>query len=82
VTEQLQVQLQFRPTTWADVSTGQTVYIDNYAGSRFPQANPRISGPYIVVSPAARTLALPTAPRNPQFMHYPDNLLTPTHPSS
>jgi hypothetical protein len=64
------------PATWADVSPGQTVYIDNYEGGRFPQANPRTSGPYVVVSTTRRLLrhANPSKHQAP-FMHYPGNLL-------
>jgi hypothetical protein len=55
------------PATWADVSPGQTVYIDNYEGGRFP---------YVVVSTTRRLLrhANPSKHQAP-FMHYPGNLL-------
>lgn len=65
-----------RKATWAEVSEGETVWIDNYQDGKYPQANPRISGPYTVISRHYRTLRTQWGwvPER-TFMHYPNNLL-------
>jgi hypothetical protein len=35
--------------TWDDVTIGDTVFIDNSQDGQFPQANPKIAGPFRVV---------------------------------
>lgn len=62
-----------RRIDWSKVQPGQQVYIDNFQAGQFPDANPRISGPYTVVDVEGRQLRQRVSGR--VFMHYPENLL-------
>lgn len=57
---------------WSDAHVGQTVYTDNYENGKFPHANPRIAGPFVVHNIALRLLKGSRG----AFIHYPDNLLS------
>jgi hypothetical protein len=73
----------YERVSWRDVKDGDTVWIDNFEHGKFPKADPKISGPYIVESVERRILRTTWnvkflgrgkgSPRS--FMHYPNNLL-------
>lgn len=65
-----------RKITWADVTVGDIVYIDNYQDGDFPRANPQVSGPYTVHHVGNRVLRTIGRRFDSSFMHYPNNLLT------
>jgi hypothetical protein len=66
---------KYKKVSWVEVAAGDVVFLDNYEGGLYPNADPKVSGPFVVVSPTACTLAHPKSPRNPQFMHCPENLV-------
>ena len=63
--------------TWKDVKIGDTVFIDEYEDGKCPKANPRMSGPYIVVEGNGCGHCLENQIGR-FLMHYPDNLLIET----
>jgi len=65
----------YRSVKWADLKPGDQVYIDNYQGGRFPNAQPRISGPYYVHHVKGRLLKFRGAKRDRLFAHFPENLV-------
>lgn len=68
------VQLDFKPVTWDDVTIGDVVYIDNYQNGKFPDANPKVSGPFKVAKGNGCGRWLENN-KGRGMMHYPNNLL-------
>jgi hypothetical protein len=66
----------YRKVTWSEVTVGDVVYLDNYEGGLYPDADPKVSGPFVVIDADTRTLSDRRSPRRPVvFLHYPTNLL-------
>lgn len=61
------------PVKWADASIGDEVWVDNYQNGKYPQADPKISGPFTVAKGNGSGRWLEKNGRG--FIHYPENLL-------
>lgn len=62
--------------SWDDVQPGDIVFIDNYEDGKFPRADPKISGPYVVKTVKDRRLETTWNRRyQSTFSYYPNNLL-------
>ncbi len=60
-----------KPTTWDQLKPGDCVWIDNYQDGKFPTANPKLSGPYRVMSLKYRQLrTLYKVPRNKEYRNH------------
>lgn len=59
---------------WADVLYGDWVWIDNCEDGKYPEADPKISGPFRRVEGNGCGRCLETRDGR-VFMHYPENLL-------
>jgi hypothetical protein len=67
---------KYKKVSWVEVAVGDVVFLDDHEGGLCPDADPRVSGPFVVVDPDTRTLSDRRSPRRPVvFLHYPTNLL-------
>jgi hypothetical protein len=66
------------PVAWSDVKDGDTVWTDSYQDGKFPNANPRICGPFVVKRARDRVLLNTRFRYGRTFTHYPETLLRET----
>jgi hypothetical protein len=68
---------EFKPCRWDNIKSGDLVYVDHYRKGVFPDADPRITGPFVVVSIESRTLKTVREAEKyvSRFVHFPNNLL-------
>jgi hypothetical protein len=67
---------KYKKVSWVEVAVGDVVFLDDHEGGLCPDADPGVSGPFVVVDPDTRTLSDRRSPRRPVvFLHYPTNLL-------
>jgi hypothetical protein len=67
-----------RPVEWSDLAVGDVVYTDNYEDGKYPNANPRVAGPFMVMDPKRRelsTLRWPGAGAYATFIHSSNSLI-------
>jgi hypothetical protein len=66
----------YKKVSWSEAAAGDVVYLDNYEGGLYADADPKVSGPFVVVDADTRTLSDRRSPRRSVvFLHYPTNLL-------
>jgi hypothetical protein len=66
----------YKKVSWCEVAVGDVVFLDNYQGGLYPNADPKVSGPFVVIDVDTRTLSDRRSPHRPVvFLHYSTNLL-------
>lgn len=67
----------FKSIAHSEVKMGETVYFDNFQEGKFPDANPKISGPFVKIHGNGSGRCFENA-RGRSLMHYPENLIVQT----
>jgi hypothetical protein len=53
---------KYKKVSWCEVAVGDVVFLDNYEGGLYPNADPKVSGPFVVIRiPAPSPTAGPRA---------------------